>query len=87
MRSTNNETPVERKLWELIKHYFFLVKIFIANIDKQKIQLICSTGFFSNELKLNLSMKKQKIQYSLSQEYFRWIRINGGRKFISPEYL
>ena len=55
-------------------------------INKNPVDLL-NWIFFSNELKLNLSMKKHKIQYSLSQEYFRWIRINGGRKFISPEYL
>lgn len=55
-------------------------------INKNPVDLL-NWIFFSNELKLNLSMKKHKIQYSLSQEYFRWIRINGGRKFTSPQYL
>ena len=54
MQSTNNETPVERKLWELFQHYglyFFSTFMILLNL----------IAFYHNDLYFYTRTVKQKI--------------------------
>jgi hypothetical protein len=47
VRSTNNETPVERKLRELFQHYGFIVK-FLEDISREQDVLFFWHSFLAN---------------------------------------